>query len=200
MASLSDAMYTPSAQLTQVRFQPATCVPIASPMGASFQHCANPVGMDATNLWATFVGGSDRVPADYPCTLQQGACPSTAPQECGKSLRLRENTVWGSIFSSADGTGYVTSTVLTPMHTRARLGNCWASRVPLANNPTVSQLFIDDKPALYWNGGGLFLFHSNQSPFVYMVPNALMARVSGLSFHVDISTAAQQGLGCDDCL
>lgn len=199
MASISDAMYSPSAQLNQVRWLPSTCVPIETPLGDTYQHCRNPVGMDDGAQWMSVRGISDRVPADYPCVLSKGGvCPGTGPQECGKSLRLRENTVWGSIFSSADGTGYVTSTILTPTNPRTRLGNCWVSRVPV--KPGVSQLFIDDKPGLYYNDGGAFLFYDYQSPFVYMLPNALMARVSGLNYRVDIVTAAQQGQGCDDCL
>lgn len=197
MATLSDAMYSPSAQLTQVRWTPATCVPIANAQGASQQQCRNPVGMDAPVMWSSAWGASDRVPADYPCVLSKGGvCPSTGPQECGKSQRLRENTVWGSIFSSVDGTGYSTVATLTQRQPRARLGNCWVSRVEVA--PGVAQLYIDNKPALYYNGGGPFLFHSNQSPFVYMMPNALMAKVSGMAYHVDIVSAAQQD--CQDCL
>lgn len=200
MATISDSMYNTASGLVQTRGDLGqACKVLSSPVpGATVtQSCRQFEGMEEMSLWSTWKrGGSDRLAVDYPCVLEQGACPSGGPQACGKSLVQRENTARSEVFSSSDGTGYTTAAWLSCDHPIARLGKCYVSRSPVKDNVTVSQLFLDGKPALNYFKGTPFLFHTYQTPFIYMVPNAIMVRVSGLDYRVDIITAAQAGNTC----
>lgn len=201
MAAISDALYNASANLVQMRGQNANAGPVIT--GAyNTEYFRSPSGMDPKSVWSTWTrSGSDRNPADYPCALGNGACPGDGPQTCGRSLKMRDNSQYNIITESADGTGYLTTNWLPPTATHAvQIGFCRVSRKVLPDQPRISQLYIDDKPALHYFQGGPFLFKTEQTPFIYMVPNAIMARVSGLSFRINNFTADQVGDSCWDCL
>jgi len=263
MASLSDAMYFTNAYQMRGDLTKPLQMPVISAAYAGHGMATSrvPEGMEQNNVWSTWrTGGSDRVPANYPCSNNGAVCPSTGAsledcknsstvtspagadgegQACGRSLVLRENSIWGDQMGSADGTGYVTTNWLPPSVPKVRLGFCWISRkvVPVLSSDSklpagsrrlsddspavqgpdgqvflydyapgsVSQLFLDDKPLLrYWSGVP-FLFKSEQTPFVYMVPNAIWVKTGGAKYRLDVVSAAQRGEGCDcgscaDCL
>jgi len=232
MASLSDSMYS-TAQMIGDLNKPLQ-MPVISDAysGRGMATCPVPEGMEQQSVWSTWrTGGSDRTPADYPCSNNGSICPSTGAalqnscppagcdQACGRSLVLRENSIWGDVVGSADGTGYVTTNWLPPNVPAVRLGLCWISRrvVPVvadADNESgivhaadgqvylcdkkyapgsVSQLFLDGKPLLrYWSGVP-FMFKSEQTPFVYMVPNSIWVKTGGAKYRLDTVSAAQRG-------
>lgn len=235
MASLADGLYSTNAyQMRGDLSQPLKVSVISDVYGKSSAAggvgmATRPVpeGMEQTNVWSSWkTGGSDRVPADYPCSNSGQLCASgnSTVQPCGqRSMILRENSVWGDVVGSADGTGYVTTNWLPPSTPAARLGFCWISRKVVETGPTngeemiektvggkkvtilndqkyspgsVSQLFIDDKPLLrYWSGVP-FLFKSEQTPFVYMVPNAIWVKTGGAKYRLDTVSAQDRGEGC----
>jgi hypothetical protein len=251
MASLSDAMYFTNAYQMRGDLNKPLQMPAISDAysGRGMATCPVPEGMEQQSVWSTWrTGGSDRTPANYPCSNNGAVCPSTGAnledcknsptvecpagcdQACGRSLVLRENSIWGDQTGSADGTGYVTTNWLPPSVPKVRLGFCWISRkvVPVIsrdklpagakakpNSPivqgddgqaylfddehapgSVSQLFLDNKPLLrYWNGVP-FLFKSEQTPFVYMVPNAIWVKTGGAKYRLDIMSADERGEGC----
>ena len=132
MASISDAMYSQYAQ----QMIGDLSRPLEMPVMLPFSNTALkpvPDGMEPNELWSTWrTGGSTREPADYPCALQQAncglSCPGNGGQPCGKSLVLRENSIWPGTISSADSTGYVTTTWLPPGTPSTRIGFCTVSR------------------------------------------------------------------------
>lgn len=203
MATFSDALYSASSSMTQLRFpQVANRGVMMTPESNQMEQNYSSVGMDERAAWSSWrTGGSDRLPADYPCAFNGTGCPNPGPQQCSKSLIMRENTSCSAVTSSADGTGYLTTNWLPP-HAKCsvKIGWCNVSRAPLASNPAISQLFLDGKPAVFYWRGNPFLFHTEQTPFIYLVPNAIMVRVSGISYRVDTVSAAQVGDTCDDCL
>lgn len=241
MASLSDAMYSTTQMIGDLNKPLQMPVISDAYAGRGMATCPVPEGMEQQSVWSTWrTGGSDRTPANYPCSNNGAICPSTGSaledcknsptptpscgpagcdQACGRSLVLRENSIWGDVTGSADGTGYVTTNWLPPNVPAVRLGMCWISRkvVPVvrAEDPiiqsnngqvylcdkqyeagSVSQLFLDGKPLLrYWSGVP-FLFKSEQTPFVYMVPNAIWVKTGGAKYRLDTVSADQKGEGC----
>lgn len=220
MATISDGMYNSAGNLVQIRGDSTKACLTPTIVGFSDTQLApQPEGMEQRSVWSSYLtGGSDRAGANYPCAFgsgqlcQQGlqptscdlVCKPTLPNECGKSLKHRENSVWPAVTGSAGGDGYVTTNWLSPNQPFARLGQCWVSRAVLDNNPNISQLYIDGKIAVHYfskGAGQPFLFKTPQTLFIYMVPNAIMVRASGgLSYRVDTSTADQQGQSCQNCL
>jgi len=221
MASLSDAMYATNALQMRGDVNQPLKMPIMSAAGANMATCPTPEGMETPSVWSSWkTGGSDRVPANYPCAMEQ-QCGGGS--ECGRSLVLRENSIWGDVTGSADGSGYVTTNWLPPAVPAARLGFCWISRrvvpvmsldtndtgeaVKTVNNQlylcdkqyaegSVSQLFLDGKPLLHYWTGRPFLFKTEQTPFLYMVPNAIMVKTGGSKYRVDVISVDQRGQGC----
>lgn len=188
--------------------------PLQMPVMTLDQTCVGrpqPEGMENPSVWSTWrTGGSDREPAQYPCSLdQRPVCPGETAQQCGKSLVLRENSVWPRVVGSADGTGYVTTQWLPPNVPYAQLGFCTVSRKVVDTPATqeaghapgsVSQLFMDDQPLLHYWDGAPFLFRTKQTPFIYMVPNAIWVKTGGSKYRVDVVSAKQRGDGCGDCI
>jgi len=219
MASLSDAMYSPNAYQMRGDVSQPLKMPVISCAGANMATCPSPEGMEQQNVWSTWrTGGSDRVPANYPCSNNGQICASSK-ESCGRSLILRENSIWGDVTGSADGSGYVTTNWLSPAVPAVRLGFCWISRkvVPVVAaaeggvktidnqlylcdkeyaQGSVSQLFLDGQPLLHYWTGRPFLFKTEQTPFLYMVPNAIMVKTGGVKYRVDIVSADQRGEGC----
>ncbi len=198
MATISDSLYNTSAGLTQTigNVNLACKVPVLG-QGGGARSCAAPEGMEQNSEWAAINRAQEnRVGSSYPCALEQGVCPQAQGQVCGKSLLMRENSSLAGVVSSADGTGYVTMAWLAPGAKPTQLGKCQVSRACDPKNPGVSLLFLDGKPAVNYFLGGQFKFYTSQTLFVYMVPNAIMVRVSGLDYRVDIITAAEAGNAC----
>lgn len=207
MATISDGLYQAAGKLAQIRGDSSRACQVPAMTSANMQLRPQPEGMEATNVWSSWrTGGSDRAPANYPCALGNGGvCQNqgagstvpTASNHCGKSLVLRETSMWADVTGSADGTGYRTTNWLSVDQPRARIGECWASRAPVKGRVGVSRLYLDGKPAVHYFQGTPFLFRTGDTVFIYMVPNAIMARVNGLSFRVDSSSAAQQHDTCE---
>jgi hypothetical protein len=200
MATISDSLYNTSAGLTQVigNVNLACKVPVLN-QGGGLRSCSTGgvEGMEQNSEWASVNRAyENRVGSSYPCALEQGVCPQAQGQVCGKSLVMRENSSLEGVVSSADGTRYTTMAWLGPGSKPTQLGKCQVSRACDPKNPGVSLLFLDGKPAVNYFLGGQFKFYTMQTVFVYMVPNAIMARVSGIDYRVDIITAAEAGNAC----
>ena len=204
MAAISDSLYNTSGDLVQTRgdLSRANEGMVMSPF-SNTELFPSAEGMDAHAAWSSWrSNGSGHLPSNYPCVLANGGvCSNNRQQECGKSLTLRENSAWTSVFGSADGTGYVTTQWLPPNATfSARIGDCYVSRETVSGKPMISQLYLNGKVAIQFNNGQPFFFKTEQTPFIYMVPNAIMARVSGLSYRIDTVWAGQVGQSCEECL
>jgi hypothetical protein len=212
MASISDGLYSTNAY--QMRL-PQKMAGTKREQTKGPEGPEGPEGMEQQSVWSTWrTGGSDRVGADYPCSNDGRICAVSNAAACGRSLVLRENSVWGDVVGSADGTGYLTTNWLPPSVPKARLGFSWVSRkvVPVRSAPDasvgapkilqdkdgqitlnsaeyapgeVSQLFLDDKPLLHSCSGMPFLFKSEQTPFIFMVPNSIRVKTGGAEYSLD---------------
>lgn len=64
---------------------------------------------------------------------------------------------------------------------------------------SISQLFMDEKPLLHYWTGQPFYFRTEQTPFLYLVPNAIMVKTGGATYRVSTVSAAQESGSCADC-
>lgn len=111
-----------------------------------------------------------------------------------------------SVISRIPLTCFNNAEMLKSMGVNPKTGKPWKSG-------EISQLFLDNKPLLYYfsscdanseSGIGLagkpFLFHTDDTVFVFMVPNAIMARTQSGTYRVDIMTEQQRQQTCEDCI
>ena len=257
MATLSDGVYSTYSQ--QVRGNPQQNRGGTGVITPFFNQelLPSPSGIEEKSVWSSWskkagqiyhlfstflkkknpeTGGSDRVPANYPCALNEMAnCGMTGP-DCGKSLILRENSVWPQVVSTADGTGYQTTTFLPPNQPFTTLGFGIVSRKAIKDfNPnkltcgpgigcgckndagckkckvtpresetihppySVSQLFLNSEPLLHYWTGRPFFFKTDQTVFMYMIPNGLIAKTGSGSYRVSVLSASQEQESCVNC-
>lgn len=214
MASISDGLYTAGGNLMQMRFDLSKplALPVMTTTSADNALCRVPEGMEQLNVWSSWrTGGNDKGPSNYPCAFDDGKmCAQQNGQECGRSLILRENSIWPQVTGSADGTGYTTTALLPPNMPHVQLGFCVISRkaIPVFKdidgtvykNYEISQLFLDGVPLLNYFSGKPFFFKTVDTPFLYMVPNAIMVKVSGMSYRVDTVSSTDRSCTCYDCM
>lgn len=93
---ISDGLYSTYAQQMRGDLSKPMQGPVISPFSDTAM-CPTPNGMEQQSVWSSWrTGGSDRVGSDYPCALEKPNCGLDG-SECGRSLVLRENSIWGGI-------------------------------------------------------------------------------------------------------
>lgn len=132
MASISDSLYTAGGNLMQMRgdLTKPLSMPVLNYNWPVTETERVPEGMEDRSVWSsTRTGGNVNGPSNYPCAFSEDQfCAKNYGQECGRSLVMRENSIWPQVTGSADGSGYRTTALLPPSMPYIQLGFCIVSR------------------------------------------------------------------------